>query len=33
MARCTVDQVVIVSGAQQGLDLLARLLVRPGDPV
>jgi GntR family transcriptional regulator / MocR family aminotransferase len=31
--RCTVDQVVIVSGVQQALDLLARLLVRPGDPV
>jgi GntR family transcriptional regulator/MocR family aminotransferase len=31
--RCVADQVVIVSGAQQALDLLARLLVRPGDPV
>jgi GntR family transcriptional regulator/MocR family aminotransferase len=31
--RCTADQVVIVSGAQQALDLLARLLLAPGDPV
>ena len=31
--NCTADQVVIVSGAQQALDLLARLLVSPGDPV
>jgi len=28
---CTPDHVVIVSGAQQGLDLIARLVVRPGD--
>jgi GntR family transcriptional regulator/MocR family aminotransferase len=31
--RCIADQVVIVSGAQQALDLLARVLVRPGEPV
>ena len=30
---CTPDHVVIVSGAQQALDLIARLVVRPGDPV
>jgi GntR family transcriptional regulator/MocR family aminotransferase len=29
--RCTADQVVIVAGAQGGLDLLARLLLDPGD--
>lgn len=32
-ARCTPDQVLIVSGAQQALDLVARVLVEPGDPV
>ncbi len=31
--RCTVEQVVIVSGAQQALDILARLLLNPGDQV
>lgn len=31
--RCTADQVVLVSGVQQALDLLARLLLKPGDPV
>jgi GntR family transcriptional regulator/MocR family aminotransferase len=30
---CSPDHVVIVSGVQQGLDLVARLVVRPGDPV
>lgn len=30
---CSPDQVVIVSGVQQGLDLIARLVVRAGDPV
>ncbi|NVB80609.1 MAG: PLP-dependent aminotransferase family protein, partial [Kofleriaceae bacterium] len=30
---CTPDQVVIVSGAQQALDLIARLVIQPGDPV
>jgi GntR family transcriptional regulator / MocR family aminotransferase len=31
--RCYPDQIAIVSGVQQALDLLARLLVQPGDPV
>lgn len=31
--RCAADQVVIVSGSQGALDLVARLLVDPGDPV
>ena len=31
--RCTADQVVIVSGIQQALDLLARLLLKKGDPI
>jgi GntR family transcriptional regulator / MocR family aminotransferase len=31
--RCSPDQVVIVSGVQQALDLLARLLLKSGDPV
>lgn len=31
--RCVPDQVVIVSGAQQALDILARLLIEPGDVV
>ena len=31
--RCAADQIVLVSGAQQGLDLLARLLLKPADPV
>ena len=30
--RCTADEVVIVNGSQQGLDLCARLLLDPGDP-
>ena len=30
---CTADQVIIVTSTQQGLDLLARLLVRPGKKV
>jgi GntR family transcriptional regulator/MocR family aminotransferase len=30
---CTPEQVVIVAGAQRGLDLLARLLLEPGDAV
>ncbi|MGE8131955.1 PLP-dependent aminotransferase family protein [Methylobacterium sp. NPDC080182] len=29
--RCTPDDVVIVNGSQQGLDLCARLLLDPGD--
>jgi GntR family transcriptional regulator/MocR family aminotransferase len=31
--HCHPDQIVILSGVQQGLDLLTRLLVKPGDPV
>lgn len=31
--KCSADQVAIVSGVQQALDLLSRLLLRPGDPV
>jgi GntR family transcriptional regulator/MocR family aminotransferase len=31
--KCDADQVVIVSGVQQALDLLFRLLVKKGDPV
>ena len=30
---CSSDQIVIVSGVQQGLDLIARLVVKPGDSV
>jgi|SRR5215469_4868793 len=32
-AICSADNVVILSGVQQGLDLLARILVKPGEPV
>ena len=31
--RCTAEQVVIVNGGQQALDILARLLLNPGDEV
>lgn len=31
--RCEPDQVILVSGSQQGLDLTARLLLDPGDAV
>lgn len=31
--RCYPDQIMIVSGVQQGLDLLARLVLKPGDTV
>jgi GntR family transcriptional regulator/MocR family aminotransferase len=31
--KCSPDQIVIVSGIQQALDLLARFLLKPGDPV
>ena len=31
--RCTPEQVVIVNGSQQGLDLCVRLLIDPGDEV
>jgi GntR family transcriptional regulator/MocR family aminotransferase len=30
---CAVDQIVIVNGSQQALDICARVLVNPGDPV
>src|SRR5947209_7141556 len=29
--RCDPDQIVVVNGSQQGLDLCARLLLDPGD--
>ena len=29
--RCTADQLIVVSGAQQAVDLAARLLLDPGD--
>jgi len=29
--RCTAEQVIVVSGSAQGLDLCARLLLEPGD--
>jgi GntR family transcriptional regulator/MocR family aminotransferase len=31
--RCTADQIVIVSSIQHALDLLARLLLKKGDPI
>ena len=31
--RCDSSQVIVVSGAQQALDLLARFLLKPGEPV
>ena len=31
--KCCPDQIVVTSGVQEGLDLLARLLLQPGDPV
>ncbi|MDE3164746.1 MAG: PLP-dependent aminotransferase family protein, partial [Acidobacteriota bacterium] len=31
--ECAAEQVVIVNGSQQALDLCARLLMRPGEPV
>ncbi len=30
--RCTAEQVIVVTGSQQALDLCARLLLDPGDP-
>ncbi|HEU4588365.1 MAG TPA: PLP-dependent aminotransferase family protein [Gemmatimonadales bacterium] len=32
-AQCTADQVIVVNGSQQGLDLAARVLLDPGDAV
>ena len=29
--RCTADQVIVVNGAQHGIDLMARVLLDPGD--
>ncbi len=31
--RCDADQVIIVSGSQQAIDLIARVLIDPGAPV
>lgn len=31
--HCRAEQILITSGAQQGLDLIARLFINPGDPV
>lgn len=31
--HCSADQVLIVSGIQEALDLVGRLLINPGDPV
>jgi GntR family transcriptional regulator / MocR family aminotransferase len=31
--RCDANQIIVTSGAQQGLDLLARMLLDPGDAV
>jgi GntR family transcriptional regulator/MocR family aminotransferase len=31
--QCTTDQVIVVAGSQQGLDLAARVLLDPGDHV
>jgi GntR family transcriptional regulator/MocR family aminotransferase len=31
--NCSPDQVVVVSGAQQALDLIARIVLKPGDAV
>lgn len=31
--RCAVEQIIVVNGSQQGLDLCARLLLDPGDRV
>src|SRR5262249_35078562 len=31
--RCSPDQIIVVSGVQQALDLLARFLVKPSEPV
>ena len=30
---CSAEQIIVVNGSQQGLDLCARLLLEPGDEV
>ena len=32
-SACDIDNIIIINGSQQGLDLLCRLLVNPGEPV
>ncbi|NLY39138.1 MAG: PLP-dependent aminotransferase family protein [Firmicutes bacterium] len=32
-SACHIDNIIITNGSQQGLDLLCRILVNPGDPV
>ncbi len=32
-ARCEIGNLIITNGSQQGIDLLSRVLVNPGDPV
>ncbi len=31
--RCTYQQVIIISGSQQGMDIIARTLLQPGDAI
>ncbi len=31
--NCNADQIIIVNGSQQGLDLIMRVILKPGDPV
>ncbi len=31
--NCSAEQIIIVNGSQQGLDLITRILIKPGDPV
>ncbi len=31
--RCTADQVLVVTGSQQGIDLMAKLFIDPGTPL
>jgi 2-aminoadipate transaminase len=32
-ADCEIDNIIITNGSQQGIDLLSRALINPGDPV